>query len=218
MTSPAELPLAGKLGFKETTKENLMQFWQKISSEYQVEIRYGECVQSVVKESSAFVMKTNQSEFKAQFVLLALGRRGTPRKLGVPGEELSKVIYSLTDPSEHINKHVLVVGGGDSALEAAVSISEEKNTTVSLSYRGDGFMRAKPKNRDKVSEAQQKNAINVLLKSNVDSIEQTHVNLRSGDEIIKLKNDIVIVNAGGILPTAMLKSMGISIDTKFGTA
>ena len=149
--------------------------------------------------------------------MLAIGRRGTPRKLGVPGEEQSKVVYRLIDPEQYKNQHVLVVGGGDSALEAAVSIAEEQGTTVAISYRSEAFSRAKEKNRSKIADAEKAGRLRVLMKSTVKHIEQDKVVIMTDDEELCIDNDAVIVCAGGILPSGFLKDIGVSVETKYGT-
>ena len=151
-------------------------------------------------------------------MLLAIGRRGTPRKLEVPGEDVPKVVYRLIDPEQYRNKHVLVVGGGDSALEAATSIAAETGTTVTLSYRSESFSRAKEKNRQKIQQAEAAGRLRVLFKSNVKEIGDSYVKLEQEGKAIELPNDAIIVCAGGILPTPFLKSIGIEVQTKFGTA
>lgn len=223
MTAPAVLPIVGKMQFKETTKEALMEFWQSVIEKAALKINDRERVESVEAEvladqSGAFHVKTGTGEYHTRAILLAIGRRGTPRKLGVPGEEHSKVVYRLIDPAQYRNQHVLVVGGGDSALEAAVSISEEEGTTVAISYRSEAFSRAKEKNRNKIAEAEKAGRLRVLMKSTVHHIDAKKVVISSGDDEVCIDNDAVIVCAGGILPTPFLKSIGITVDTKFGTA
>jgi thioredoxin reductase (NADPH) len=218
MTAPVDLPLVGKVKFSETTKEKLLEFWQKVEKDTGVNINYHERVESVSQLENGFEVKTNQSQYRTHSILLAIGRRGTPRKLGVPGEELSKVVYRLIDPEQYRGQHVLVVGGGDSALEAATSIAEEANTTVTLSYRSEAFARAKEKNRQKVNQAEANGKLKVLYKSNVKEISQNKVSIDYQGELIEIDNDGIIVSAGGILPTPFLKEMGIEINTKFGTA
>ena len=218
MTAPAELPIVGKMRFKETTKEALMEFWDGIVAKADLQIDDRQRVESIEIEDKGFLVKTGNTEYRPRAILLAIGRRGTPRKLGVPGEEQSKVVYRLIDAEQYRNQHVLVVGGGDSALEAAVSIAEEEGTTVSISYRSEAFSRAKEKNRNKVAQAEKDGRIRVLLKSNVKQIDADKVVIKTDDGEISFDNDAVIVCAGGILPTAFLKSAGINIDTKFGTA
>jgi thioredoxin reductase (NADPH) len=151
-------------------------------------------------------------------VLLGIGRRGTPRKLGVPGEELPKVVYRLIDPEQYRGQQVIVVGGGDSALEAAASIAELGDTSVILSYRGDAFQRAKQRNRQRVDQASAKGQLKVLLNSQIREIRTDSVLLQQSGQEMQVANDAVIVSAGGILPNDFLKSIGIKVETKYGTA
>jgi thioredoxin reductase len=150
-------------------------------------------------------------------VLLAIGRRGSPRKLGVPGEELPKVVYRLIDPEQYRGQAVLVVGGGDSALEAAIAISEQPDTTVALSYRSAAFARVKEKNRQRLAGQEKAGRLRVVLSSNVKSITAQEVVLACGDAAEELRNDAVIVCAGGELPIPLLQKIGIAFETKRGT-
>jgi len=220
MTRPAELPIVGHMQFTETTKERLLEFWQGVESETGLTVNYNERVTGIEASAigSGFIVHTTNADYATRTVLLTIGRRGTPRQLGVPGEEQSKVVYRLIDPEQYQGQHVLVVGGGDSALEAAHSIAEEPGTTVTISYRSEAFSRAKPKNRDKVEELDQAGRLNVLMSSNVREIQPDTVLLEQTGESIILPNDGVIVCAGGILPTGFLKEIGIQVDTKYGTA
>ncbi len=218
MTAPATLPIVGDMPFTETTKEALMEYWQTLTNKQQLKIHYHERVEGVENEGDNFIVKTLQNEYRCQTLLLTIGRRGTPRKLGAPGENLPKVVYRLIDPEQYRNQHVLVVGGGDSALEAACSIAEEQGATVTLSYRSDAFSRAKQKNRERVSENEQKGLLHVLFNSTVDEVTMSEVKIKQEDKLINIKNDTVIVCAGGILPTRFLKDIGIEVETKFGTA
>jgi thioredoxin reductase/Pyruvate/2-oxoacid:ferredoxin oxidoreductase delta subunit len=218
MTAPATLPIVGPMKFTETTKEALLEFWQNVERRASLEISYQESLLSVAAQHGGFRVKTNRGEYETRTILLAIGRRGTPRKLGVPGEELPKVTYRLIDPQQYQGQHVLVVGGGDSALECAVAIAEEAGTHVTLSYRSAAFSRAKQKNRQKIEAAEAADQVHVLLESNVKEIAAEHVKIEQRGEIVEIRNDIVIVNAGGILPTGFLKELGIEIETKFGTA
>lgn len=220
MTQPAVLPMFGKTRFKEITKEGLLEFWQDVAERTNVEIKYNEHVLNIEREEGYFKVTSENGKlntYKSQTILLAIGRRGTPRKLDVPGEEKSKVVYRLIDPDQYKSQHVIVVGGGDSALEAACSLSETVGTTVSLSYRSEAFGRAKKKNRDNVQKAQEEGRLNVLMKSNVKEIRDRDLLIDHDGQEITLKNDAVIICAGGILPTAFLKEIGIEVETKRGT-
>ena len=218
MTQPADLPIVGKMNFREVQKEDLIDFWRDVEKQTQISINYDERVDTIeaAPNGTGFVVTTNQATYDTRTVLLTIGRRGTPRQLGVPGEELPKVVYRLIDPEQYKGQHVLVVGGGDSALEAATSIAEEAGTTVTLSYRSGSFNRAKQKNREKVETMQGEGKLNVLFSSNVKEIREDSVMIDVGDKVGQLKNDGVIVSAGGILPSAFLKKIGITVETKWG--
>ena len=136
----------------------------------------------------------------------------------MPGEELEKVVYRLIDPEQYRGKHVLVVGGGDAALEAALAISEEPGSTVTLSYRSNVFNRVKPKNRELTQKAGNSGRISILLESNIKEIRSATVQIEQKGSSIELPNDAVIVCAGGILPTPFLKEIGINIETRHGAA
>lgn len=220
MTQPANLPIVGKMQFTETSKEKLLEFWQGVEAETQLKVNYNERVTGVVptQGGAGFEVTTTTATYSCRAVLLTIGRRGTPRQLGVPGEDQTKVTYRLIDPSEHRGRHVLVVGGGDSALEAAHSIAEEPGTTVTLSYRSDAFGRAKVANREKVEQLASEGRLRVLMSSNVREIREDAVVIEYEEKAYSLPNEAVIVCAGGILPTVFLRDIGVDVETKFGTA
>jgi thioredoxin reductase (NADPH) len=218
MTAPATLPIIGRVNFREISKEKLLDFWGKAARKTGLKINYGERVEKISRTPAGFAVETTCGAHLARAVLLAIGRRGTPRQLSVPGEELSKVVYRLIDPEQYRGQHVLVVGGGDSALEAAASLAEETGTTVTLSYRSEAFARAKQKNRQRVDAAVKSGRLSLLLKSQVKQIGANDVEIEHEKKRARLRNDAIIVCAGGILPTTFLKSIGIEIETKYGTA
>ncbi len=218
MTAPANVPLVGKIDFRQTSKEDLLQFWREAERKTGVRINYQERVDDITRENGGFIVKSSRAQYRARSVLLAIGRRGSPRKLEVPGEELPKVVYRLIDPEQYKGQQVLVVGGGDSALEAAASIAEVGSEGVVLSYRGEGFDRAKARNRERVECAAQSQRLQVLLKSKVRQIEREQVAIERDGELLKVRNDAVIISAGGVLPSDFLRRIGISVETKYGTA
>ncbi|MBI3188655.1 MAG: NAD(P)-binding domain-containing protein, partial [Gammaproteobacteria bacterium] len=218
MTAPMNLPLAGKIKMTETTKEALLDVWKKIEKDTGIKIHYNEGVNEIQSSGNGFVVATAKKKYHTQAVLLGIGRRGSPRKLNVPGEELHKVVYRLIDPEEYKGKKVLVVGGGDSALEAALSIADLPGSMVILSYRSEAFSRVKEKNRSRIEDAVQKQRIRVMFSSNVKLIEPDSVTVVQGEQTFRIKNDAVIISAGGILPTDFLKKIGINVETKYGTA
>lgn len=217
MTAPINLPLVGKVKMTEISKEALLEFWHGIVNKTGLRIQFNERMEEMRPDGEGFLVKTSQGEYATRTVLLAIGRRGTPRKLGVEGEDLPKVVYRLIDAEQYRSQKVLVVGGGDSALEAALAISEEPGTDVTLSYRGDAFGRVKVKNRNRLDEARTNGRIQVMLNSNVLRIEPGRVLLQCPSEQIELPNDAVIVSAGGVLPIDLLKKTGIRFETKHGT-
>jgi thioredoxin reductase/ferredoxin len=218
MTAPATVPLIGKVDLKRTSKEALLEFWREVERKTGLEIRYGERVDDIVRTDHGFVVRTPRGEHAARSVLLAIGRRGSPRKLEVPGEELPKVVYRLIDPEQYAGRSVLVVGGGDSALEAAASLTEAGSSSVALSYRGEAFDRAKPANRQRVQTAERSGKLQVLLGSKVRRIDAASVIVEQAGRALDLRNDAVIVNAGGVLPSDFLQRIGIHVETKYGTA
>jgi thioredoxin reductase len=220
MTRPAILPIVGAMKFTETSKEKLLEYWQGVEQQTGLNIRYKERVTGINHrpDGASFEVKTTKGTYTTRAVLLTIGRRGTPRQLGVPGEKSSKVVYRLIDAEQYRGKHVLVVGGGDSALEAAHSIAEQPGSTVTLSYRSPAFTRAKPKNRDKVAQLAEVGRLNVLMSSSVREIRRDSVVIDVDGESVILPNQAVIVCAGGILPTGFLKEVGIEVETKYGTA
>jgi thioredoxin reductase/NAD-dependent dihydropyrimidine dehydrogenase PreA subunit/cbb3-type cytochrome oxidase subunit 3 len=217
MTQPVVLPIVGKAKLGEISKEDLLAFWQGIVNKVGMKLNFRERVEKVMAVEGGYVVKSEKAEYLTRNVLLAIGRRGTPRKLGVPGEESAKVVYRLIDPEQYLGKRVLVVGGGDSAIEAAVAIADQPGAKVILSYRSNAFGRVKQKNREHLEAAEKAGKLTVLLSSNVVKIEKEHVHIDHDGKAVCVENDGVIVCAGGILPTGMLKEMGIRVETKYGT-
>lgn len=219
MTSAMELPLHGKVRFTETTKLELLTLWHSVLSKNQIVINEQEKVELIEKEKDIFLVKTNKRNYSSKTVLLTIGRRGSPRKLGVPGEEKEKVAYRLLEPELIHHKNVLVVGGGDSAIEAALLLADENNS-VTLSYRGDSFSRLKPKNFERINEYSKNQKIQVLYNSSVKEISDDIVWIEQSGalELIKLPNDLVYIFIGGELPIQFLEKIGVRITKKFGEA
>lgn len=217
MTVPMKLPLIGEIKVKEVSKEELMEIWSRVLGKAEPNIRFSERMEEITQEDGLFIVRTNRATYRTANILLAIGRRGTPRKLGAKGEDQAKVVYRLIDPDQYRGRRVLVVGGGDSALEAALDISNEPGTTVSLSYRGRAFDRVKPKNRARLEEAIANKRIEQILETTVKEITADKVILARGESLLELPNDAVIVCAGGELPTPMLKKIGIQVEAHYGT-
>jgi len=217
MTSAMDLPLYGKVKFRETSKTELLKLWQEVLSKNNIEIKENSKVNSIIPDGDIFHIETVSGEkFSTKNVLLSIGRRGSPRKLNVPGEDSEKVAYRLLEPEEIKGKNILIVGGGDSAIESALLLADQNKVTIS--YRGDTFNRLKVKNAEKINLAIQSGLVTVKLKSNIVSIQKEDIYYSENDstEIKKLENDLVYIFAGGELPTEFLKKIGIKISTKHG--
>jgi thioredoxin reductase/NAD-dependent dihydropyrimidine dehydrogenase PreA subunit len=217
MTAPVQLALVGKVKFSEVTKEKLLEFWHGVVGKTGLKISYRERLTGIERRGEGFVVQTDRGRYSARSVLLAMGRRGTPRKLDVPGEESSKVVYRLVDPEQYRGQQVLVVGGGDSAVEAALAVAEQPGTGATLSYRGESFARVKPRNRELLEQAQRDGRLQLLLKSRVLRIQPKTVELEHDGAVRSLPNHAVIVCAGGELPTPLLRQIGIEFETKYGS-
>ncbi|NCS87880.1 MAG: 4Fe-4S ferredoxin [Ignavibacteria bacterium CG2_30_36_16] len=218
MTSPMDLPLHGKIKLGETSKSELLGLWMEILGKYNISINEQEKVESIEKQDDTFIVMTNKGHYTTRAILLSIGRRGTPRKLGVPGEENEKVYYRLLEPELIHEQNILVVGGGDSAIESALLLVEENNK-VTLSYRSNSFSRIKPRNLEKINQAANSGEINVIFNSTVVEIKDDEVLLSiENSEEITIPNDLVYVFAGGELPTKFLEKIGITITKKFGDA
>jgi putative YpdA family bacillithiol system oxidoreductase len=212
MTSPVELPLWGKLKLTETSKESLLELWQQVLTKTQLKVNTGEKALDIRTSEGHFLVTTPAGEYAAQHVVLALGRRGTPRKLGVPGEELGKVTYRLIDAETYRNCDVLVVGGGDSAVEAAVGLALHGTNRVTLSYRKPEFTRLKDRNAKHLEEYRKRGAVNVLLNSNVKEVREKEVQIETAEGIRVVPNDYVFIFAGGEMPFEFLKKTGIKFQ------
>jgi len=212
MTSPVDLPLWGKVKLTEASKETLLDLWQQVLVKTQLTVNTNEKVLDISSAGGRFVVKTGIREYPARHVVLALGRRGTPRKLGVPGEGLGKVTYRLIDAETYKDCDVLVVGGGDSAVEAAVGLALHGTNRVTLSYRKAEFTRLKERNARRLDEFKKKNAVNVVLNSNVKEIGEKEVQIETAEGVRALPNDYVFIFAGGEMPFEFLKKTGIKFQ------
>lgn len=217
MTSPMHIPLYGRIKLRETSKAQLISLWKDMLGKNDIHINEQETVTSIEKNDDSFLVRTTKSEYSSEKVLVAIGRRGSPRKLGVPGEEKEKVAYRLLEPENISDKNILIVGGGDSAVENSLLLCENNN--VILSYRGSSFSRIKPKNQERLAEAEKDRRLKVMYESQIKEIKEDEVLLTLKDGTEKeVVNDLVYIFAGGELPTAFLEKIGIKITKKFGEA
>ena len=207
LTSPVKLPLYGPFRKKVILKEELMAIWESIREKFRLQIRERERVLFVMRSGDGFTVTTSDNTYEGRFVILGLGRRGSPRKLVVTGEELPKVTYSLRDADFYRKRDILVVGGGDSAIEAALSLTQHNHVTIS--YRQDSFVRLKEKNQQKLEQAVQRDRIRILFKSSVKKIETNGVILSVDEKEIILPNDYVFIMIGGEMSLDLLISAGV---------
>jgi len=217
MTHPMDLPLYGKVKLRETSKDELLDLWHKVLGENNITIQENTKVEEINRVGNTFEIETLAGEkISSKTVLLALGRRGTPRKLGVEGEMSQKVAYRLLEPEQIENKKVLVVGGGDSAVESALLLANKNKVT--LSYRSEKFSRLKKRNTELIQNAELTGLVNILFSTEVKSIENEKVILidKNTNNSISIDNDLIYIFAGGELPNGFLKKCGIEVSLKQG--
>jgi thioredoxin reductase len=210
MTSPVEFPMYGKFKKTELSKENLLAFWDMVLNRADFNCVTREKVEQIAKaEDGVFTVKSANNQYRARAVILALGKTGTPRKLGVAGEELPKVMYRLIEVDHYVNKKILVVGGGDSAVEAAMGLANQVGNQVTLCYRGAQFSRIKDRNSKRIEECMRSGKVEVLFETNPKEFNPESVVLDVKGSTREIPNDYVWIFAGGIPPYDFLKKIGI---------
>ena len=210
LTQPVDLPPWGALCQEEYAKEALLELFEGMVQDHRLDVRFGEPVVDVRREDDgSFLLRSARGTWRARSVVLALGRRGTPRKLGVPGEELPKVMYRLIDAEGYRGQKVLVVGGGDSAAEAAIGLGRQPGNEVTLSYRREKLVRLKKKNQDALDALMAEGRVRPLFSSQPEEIQPDRVRLRLKDGTVELENDYVFVFAGGVPPFDFLRKIGV---------
>lgn len=214
LSEPVRVPLYGDLWVADASKETLIQVWETIIANNGLEVRTGHKVEDVRCEDGVFHVATDQGEFLGRRVVLATGRRGTPRRLGVPGEDLGKVFYDIVEMEAFTGRRMLVVGGGDSAVESALGLANQPGTTVHLSYRGESLSRVKERNRLKFEGALAAGKLSVFWNSQVTEIREPDVILDVGGQTIHLPNDNVIIRIGGVPPLQFLEKIGVRVVRK----
>jgi len=217
MTGSAHLPLIGDVALGTVDKEALLAFWQDVLERGGLQPRFEERVETIVREGEAWVVVTDRARLRTRRVVLATGRGGSPRRIGVAGEDLAKVAYRLDDPALFAGQRVTVIGGGDSALEAAAMLAEVDATHVTLVHRGSGFTRAAPANRALIERLEQSGAITVLRQTRPLAITPDAVLVSTADQERSLANDAVIICAGGTLPHEWLARIGIAVEWHDGS-
>jgi thioredoxin reductase/NAD-dependent dihydropyrimidine dehydrogenase PreA subunit len=216
MTAPAQLPLIGEVRLGAISKEGLLAFWRGVLDSTGLSPRFEERVRTVERQATGFVVVTDKARYRTRRVLLAMGRGGTPRRLDVPGEDLDKVVYRLSDPGQYAGHSVMVVGGGDSALEAAIALAEVPGTCVTLVHRGTVFSRARPANRDAAEQLGRAGTITIHRTAHPTAISPETVTIDTPAGQIAIANDTVIACLGGTMPREWLAHIGIDVETHHG--
>jgi thioredoxin reductase/Pyruvate/2-oxoacid:ferredoxin oxidoreductase delta subunit len=217
LSTAVRLPGHGRLRASRMTKEELLAALREAVDRAALPIHFGCRVERIDRGTDGLLeVRTSLGDFPARQVLLAIGRRGTPQKLEIPGEELNKVAYRLKDPEEYAGTRCLVVGGGDSALEAAVALAGEPGTLVTLSYRGKSIWRAKQENLRRLDEAVEQGRVQLFLNTSPVRIEHESVVLNVNGNTVHLLNDFVFIFAGGVLPKKFLEGTGVAMKTVHG--
>jgi thioredoxin reductase len=214
LAEPVRIPLYGDLWIADSSKETLLDVWQTIIANTGLRVATGSRVENVVRDGGAFTVVAGDRRVRARRVVLAMGRRGTPRRLGVPGEELDNVFYDIVEMEAFQGRRVLVVGGGDSAIESALGLANQPETSVLLSYRGDAFTKAKERNTAKLEKAVTAGRVRPLLRSEVRRIVPGQVELDVSGRAESLAADDVIVRIGGEPPIAFLEKLGVRMVKK----
>jgi thioredoxin reductase/Pyruvate/2-oxoacid:ferredoxin oxidoreductase delta subunit len=217
MTEKVDLPIYGKFGKPRISKEELLESFQRMIRKAGLKVEEGVKVAGIEGQDGAFNVQTSRGPVRARKVVLAIGRRGSPRKLGVPGEEQQKVVYRLIEPEQYMGSKVLVVGGGDAGVEAACQLAKESDAKVWLSFRAEAPKCREP-NRLEMEALAGRGRLKLLPKSGVKRIAEKHVDVEVGGNPVRIKNDFVIVNAGGELPAEFLEKAGVKMRRYQGEA
>jgi thioredoxin reductase/NAD-dependent dihydropyrimidine dehydrogenase PreA subunit len=215
LAEPAGIPLYGDLWIADGSKESLLRIWESVVERASLDVHTGQRVDRIDRDGAQFLVRTAAGAvYRARRVVLALGRRGTPRRLGVRGEELSKVVYDIAEMADFAGRRVVVVGGGDSAVESALGLARQDGTTVTLSYRGEAFTRIKERNAAKLEAAVAAGRVTLLLRSVIREVREDVVVLDHDGAAVVLPNDDVVVRIGGEAPLALLEQLGVRMVTK----
>jgi thioredoxin reductase len=217
MTRPVEIPLYGVLKKQEYTKEELLEIWEDIQQRFELNLQTNEKLENIEKVNGNYRIDTQKNSYKSSNVILALGRRGTPRKLNVPGENQPKVMYKLLDAETYQNEDILVIGGGDSAIEAAMGLARQPGNRITISYRKSKFFRIKTRNNQLINKMIEKDQVNVLFESEIIEIGDTYVKILKDQKATSIPNSYVFIFAGGEPPFPLMHKIGIRFGGELET-
>jgi thioredoxin reductase len=212
---PLDLPVVGELWLKESTKEELLAQWSRIVRARKLDVREGHRVVDVARSEDGFVVVSEhgdtRAELRAARVVLAIGRRGTPRQLDLnvePGAE-DRIAYALADARSFAGKRVVVVGLGDTAMEAAIALARQPDTDVTISYRGAGFARGKKRNISEVEHLAFQNKIRIAFETTPTAVTKEGVTLCGPKGSQRIDADAVLILIGGSPAWELLSRIGI---------
>jgi thioredoxin reductase/ferredoxin len=211
---PLRIPLYGDLWVADASKESLLQVWETIVARTGLHLKTGFKVETIFRENDLLRVTAGNASYLTRNVILAMGRRGTPRRLNIPGEDLETVFYDIAEMEDFRGRRVMVVGGGDSAIESALGLCNQEGTKVALSYRGESFTRLKERNRTRLQAAISQKKLAVYLNSQLREIRKDKVALDFARKVVVLPTDDVIVRIGGEAPFAFLQRLGVRIVHK----
>ena len=209
------IPVFGPLWMEDTSKESLLERWQEIIAKTDLKINEDEKVLKVVHGDNRFTVQTSKGQYEGARVILAIGKRGSPRKLGVPGEDSSKVAYSLMDADAYRGKSICIVGGGDSGIEAACGLGRpDLQNKVWVVHRTEDFSRAKPRNQKKIKKAMDEGRITAFFTAAATEIRDTSMLVKTATGVEEIENDYVFVMVGGESPNKFLSDCGIEFSKR----
>lgn len=221
MSYPLDFPIIGRLKFPshKVSKETLLAVWLDAQKRTRLKINEGESFKGLERQGSVFEVKTSKRNYRVRKVILAMGVRGSPRRLGLPNEDLPKVTYNLIDPEQYQGRAVAVVGGGNAGVEAAQMLAKRKfKNKVTLLVRGEAFDRCNEENQKIIREMEQKGLVEIWFHSSVKEIHPEALVIQKNGQDVRIPNDFLFVFAGAEAPHKFLTSLGVGIDKKFGEA
>jgi thioredoxin reductase len=211
MSAPFDFPGLGKVKLRRTSKEALLELFDDVIRRAELAIVERAEVTQIRAAGTGFRIETTACTTSAHRVVLAIGRRGAPRRLDVPGADLPHVVYRVADPADHAGAAVVVVGGGDSAVEIALALAAQPDTAVTLVHRGPDVGRCKPDNQHGLAAALAAGRLAVRLATSVRAIEPDRVALHGVDGSATVAADLVVCCLGADLPSRWLRELRIEL-------
>jgi thioredoxin reductase (NADPH) len=213
MAEPVEMPIAGPLWVGDSSREELLEAWERMLAKAGACITTGSLLEKIEKTGGRFQVTISGKPYSCDKVILAMGNRGVPRKIGVAGEDGPNVFYNLLEADEFSGSTVTVIGAGDSAIETALAL-QRNGCQVTMLVRGDGFPKAKAKNQERIDQARAAGLVGIHFNSQPLEIGADVVSFSTDGRTHHEKSDAVFIMVGGELPFDLLESFGIAIVEK----